>query len=71
MLFKEWDAYRDAPFEFPKASPGTDSSTRECIYSKHLRETIAFGFAVQRKICKSKCFGHCLVGANSLPILTP
>src|SRR5713226_2842159 len=50
-----------------KESPGTASSTRASIYSKHLRGIIASGFAVQRRTFKSKCFGHCREGANSLP----
>src|SRR6266851_5414170 len=59
------------PLNSAKASPGIAFSTRESIYSKHLREIIGFGFAVQRKIYKSKCFGPCQEGANLLPILTP
>src|SRR6266571_8065715 len=54
-----------------KENPGTASSTRESIYSKHLRGIIAFGFAVRRRIYKSKCFEHCREEANSLPILMP
>src|SRR6266436_6274448 len=54
-----------------KESPGIASSTRECIYSKHLHGIIAYGFAIRRRIYKSKCFGHCREEANSLPILMP
>src|SRR5437667_5967322 len=59
------------PLSSERESPGTGSSTKGSIYSKHLHGTVAFGFTVQRKICKSKCFGHCLVGVNSLLILMP
>src|SRR5437588_13091370 len=52
------------PLNSARESPGTVSSTRESIYSKYLRGIIGFGLVVQRKICKSKCFGHCLVGAS-------
>src|SRR6266567_1240589 len=54
-----------------KESPGTASSIRESIYSKHLRGIIAFGFAVRRRIYKSKSSGQCREEANSLPILMP
>jgi hypothetical protein len=37
--------------------------------AKHLRGIIAFGFAVRRKIYKSKCFGHYREEVNSSPIL--
>ncbi len=68
VLFKEWDAYRDAPFEFRK-SESWDHLFHQGV---HLLETFArdnrIGFVVQRKIYKSKCLGHCRVGANSSPI---
>src|SRR6266403_1816412 len=52
-----------------RESLGIISCTRECIYSKHLHGIIGFGFAIRRKICKSKCFGHWRAEANSSPIL--
>src|SRR5712691_2554300 len=52
-------------------SPGTASSTRGSIYSKHLLGIIAFGFAVRRRIYKSKSSGQCREEANSLPISMP
>ena len=70
VLFKEWDAYHDAPLAFRKGE-FWDRFHRGSIHSRHLLGIIAFGFAFQRKICKSKCFGHCREGTNSLPILTP
>src|SRR5882762_9163625 len=48
-----------------KENPGTASSTKASICSKHLHGIIASGFAVRNRICKSKCFGHCWVEANS------
>src|SRR6266571_2353731 len=71
VLFKEWDAYRDAPFEYRKGEPGIGSSTKGSICSKHLRGIIAYEFAVRRRIYKSKSSRHCREEANSLPILMP
>src|SRR5216684_5106322 len=54
-----------------KENPGTASSTKASICSKHLHGIIAYTFAVRNRICKSKCCGHCWAEANSSPILMP
>ena len=71
VLFKEWMHTTMLLLHFAEESSGIASSTRGSIHSRHLLGIIAFGFAFQRKICKSKCFGHCREGTNSLPNLTP
>src|SRR5437660_5458916 len=54
-----------------RESPGIASSTRESIYSKHLRGILGFELAVRRRICKSNCFEHYPERVNSLLILMP
>jgi hypothetical protein len=71
VLFKEWDAYRDAPFVFRRGESWDRLFHQGSIYSKHLHGIIAYRFAVRNRICKSKCFGLCREGASSLPIWMP
>src|SRR6266481_411636 len=54
-----------------KENPGTASSTKESICSKHLHGIVAYGFAVRNRICKSKCCRHCRAEVSSFPILMP
>src|ERR1700676_4141061 len=42
-----------------KENPGTVSSHKASICSKHLHGIIACGSTIRNRICKSKCCGHC------------
>ncbi|PYU84125.1 MAG: hypothetical protein DMG50_05770 [Acidobacteria bacterium] len=65
VLFKEWNAYRDGPFEYRKG----ESWDRLFHQGVHLLETFARDHRVRirspKKNLQSKCFGHCWVEPNS------